>query len=259
MALVRRAFGILAALVLVMANMPAPASASTVRLTMYADGKSCPGNCDAHVVFDPAMNGTEFAHLQGSTTKPFKPCTTGGDCEICLESGLRQCLVVMYRGAGPTHGTFDMTPAFYESRCASSDLPAVLKAKCAELQKAAAALEGRINCFKDAGNAACKVMIDAARETQRADVAVYEKCIAQGQANFNKGKPAEQQRSNACAYELKGTGGPNSNGTRWRKLLPGACREGTLVGRDGLDCCSGSLLADGPLGRECRAFYPTKS
>jgi hypothetical protein len=48
----------------------------------------------------------------------------------------------------------------------------------------------------------------------------------------------------------------NNNGTVNASLLPAACRDGTFVGRDGLDCCSGSVLHDGPLGTECRDFYP---
>src|SRR5687767_14716582 len=41
----------------------------------------------------------------------------------------------------------------------------------------------------------------------------------------------------------------------WKKLLPGVCRPGTFVGRNGLDCCSRNLSADGPLGAECIRFY----
>ena len=249
-----RVISLLIYLLLALTFVDQSAWASTVRMTMYADGKSCPGDCDQHVVFDQAMNGTEFAHVPGSA-KPFQKCKVNADCEICLESSLKQCLIVLYRGAGPTHGTFDMTPAFYESRCALPNIPALLKTKCKELERAAAGLKDRINCIKDAENVACKETMDVARSMQRADLSIYKQCKAEKQDNFNKGKPIEQRRDNDCAYELKGTGGPNSKGIFWRKLLPGACRVESYVGRDGLDCCSGSTLADGPLGLECLAFY----
>lgn len=246
-------------IILVEVVLPQSALAATVRMTMYDDGKSCPGSCDAHVVFDPTMNGTEFAHLPSAKVKPFGACVKDSDCEICLESGLKQCLVVMYRGAGPSKNTFDLTPAFYQGRCALTDIPALLQTKCKELDKAASGLKDRINCIKDADNLACKALMNSARLKQRDDTVIYDKCRSEGEARFNKDKPKAQRRANACAYEFEGTGGPNSKGTHWRKLLPGACREGTYVGRDGLDCCSGNTLSDGSLGLECRAFYPSKS
>lgn len=244
-------------LLLLAALLPLNASAETIRMTQYADGKSCPGDCDAHVVYDRGLDGTDFAHLPNTATNN---CIIGKDCEICLESGRKQCLVVTYRGRGPSEKTFDLTPAFFDSRCKMADIPALLKSKCDSLQKQAAALNGRINCIKDLEHESCKPMMTAARERQLEDLKIYDKCKAMTQAKFNATKKtAAEKRQDDCAYEFKGTGGPNSRGVTWRKLLPGACRPNTFVGRDGLDCCSGAPSADGPLGSECKAFYPLPS
>jgi hypothetical protein len=230
-------------------------AAQTVRLTMYDDGLSCPGNCDAHVVFDPSMNGTQFAHAPGSETMPFAKCAAGADCRICLSAGNKQCMTVVYRGGGPSPMTFDLTPAFYERECAASSALPLLAQKCAALTKAAASLVGRTNCIRDRSAEGCKPLISDALAVQEADRVVFNQCKSVGEAKFNSGRPQSERRSNNCAYEFKGTGGPNSKGTTWRKLLPGVCRPGTFVGRDGLDCCSGNVMADGPLGLECRVFY----
>jgi hypothetical protein len=232
------------------------ANATTVRMTMYADGKSCPGECDAHVVFDKSLNGTQFAHTPGSSHQPYKRCSHGSECEICLESGPSQCIKVTYRGAGPTKNTFDLTPAFYESHCGTPDAPALLQAKCLELESASSALKGRVNCIKNAEHVLCNPVMPKAQSMQSADLVFYEECKKLSEVQFNRGRPLFQQRSNNCAYEFKGTGGPNSKGVTWKKLLPGACRAGTYVGQNGLDCCSGSLFADGALYQECKAFYP---
>lgn len=234
------------------------AQAKTIRLTMYDDGMSCPGQCDAHVVFHPSLNGTAFAHRPGALKAPFAKCTAGEQCELCLESGLKQCLLVMYRGAGPDRDTFDLTPAFFQQACAGTPSPAHLAAKCAQMKKEQAGLNGRINCFSQPEHAQCKTLMADAQARQTADRAAHLDCVAKGQVAYNQGKPVQQQRSDACAYEKKGTGGPNSRGTHWRRLLPGACRDGTLVGRDGLDCCQGDTLIDGPLGLECKGFYPAQ-
>jgi|JI10StandDraft_1071094.scaffolds.fasta_scaffold396805_2 hypothetical protein len=238
---------------------PSSASSQNVRLTMYDDGLSCPDNCDAHVVFADSLNGTEFAHDPSRTTAPFPKCVTGNTCRLCLASGGKQCLEATYRGGGPAPMTFDFTPAFYAKACESTAHQELLEKKCTELRAAAKVLLGRQNCIAEPSLEGCKGLIESARSAQATDLPLYMKCIAQGESTFNKGRPREEQRSNRCAYEKHGTGGPNSNGTTWRRLLPGACRDGTFVGRDGLDCCSGNTFADGPLGLECRAFYPAKS
>jgi hypothetical protein len=242
-------------IVLLLAFLPV-AQAETMRLTLYDDGLSCPGNCDAHVVFEPALNGTEFAHSPASRNRPFAKCIRGEPCRICLESSDRQCLEVTYRGNGPGAKTFDLTPSFYQKACATEPEQPLLAAKCSELKQAARALDNRTNCIANPDSTGCGALIQRALAAQTQDQPKYQSCITQGEARYNRDKPAAEKRSNHCAYEFKGTGGPNSRGLTWRRLLPGACRANTFVGRDGLDCCSGIPLADGPLGRECAGFYP---
>jgi hypothetical protein len=191
-----------------------------------------------------------------TTAPPFGKCRSGQICRICLESGGKQCFQIMYRGAGPPPKTFDFTPNFYQTACAGTPPQPELARKCETLRTAAAALVGRQNCIADPGHALCTELIQSAAARRSADRAEFEQCVASGEQEYNKRKPPPQQRALGCAYEKTGTGGPNSKGKTWRKLLPGACRDGTFVGRDGLDCCSGITLNDGPLGSECRAFYP---
>jgi len=223
-----------------------------IRVTMYSDGASCPGGCDSHVVFDADLNGTEFAHLPNSIASK---CRKGEICEICLISNRRQCLKVMYRGGGPDQNTFDFTPAFFQEVCASTPAQEILSERCRKMHQADASLSGLTNCIAVPGSPECAPVILKARNDRIVDLPIYEKCLAIGLDKFNLQKPLAAKRSLNCAYEAKGTGGPNSRGTKWRKLLPGACREGTFVGRDGLDCCSGVQLTDAWLGPECRVFY----
>lgn len=231
------------------------AEATTVELTTYDDGLSCPHECDAHVVFHESMNGTQFAHAPKNPAKPYARCVPGNACRLCIESGEKQCLEAIYRGGGPPAGTFDFTPRFYSSVCATSPPQPALAARCTALKHAAASLDGLRNCIAEPAHVACREMMERATAARVQDRAEYERCRQLGQKHYNLTKPVAQQRSLGCAYERVGTGGPNSKGVTWRKLLPGACRDGTFVGRDGLDCCSGIPLADGPLARECRPFY----
>ena len=232
------------------------ACASLVRLTIYDDGLSCPAACDAHVVFHKSLNGTEFAHALQSAGSPYSKCVEGGICRLCLESGGKQCLEATYRGGGPTANTFDFTPRFYQSACATTPAQPELARKCLELKKAAASLEGRKNCIAQPDSQGCQALIEQAIAARQADRVEFDKCKAVGEGPYNITKTPAQQRTNHCSYERHGTGGPNSKGTTWKRLMPGACRDGTFVGRDGLDCCSGVLLADGPLSLECKCFYP---
>lgn len=225
------------------------------RITIYSDGDSCPGGCDAHVVFHPSMNGTAYAHAPGSEAAPSK-CQNGSPCRVCLDADATACLEVTYRGAGPHRGTFDFTPAFFIERCPSTGLPRPLREACDALQAAADALAGRVNCIQDPSHARCAALMTAAEEARDRDLPLYEQCRREGEEVFSRGRPQAEQRSLGCAYEKFGTGGPNSKGATWRRLLPAACPAGTFVGRDGLDCCTGVTLVDGPLGRECRGFYP---
>ncbi len=232
------------------------AAAETVRLTIYDDGLSCPAGCDAHVVFHPMMNGTEFAHSPSNPALPYEKCSVGQKCTLCLESGAKQCLDAVYRGGGPTFKTFDFTPRFYQTACASIPEQPALAKKCDELKSAAVALTGRKNCIAEPETTGCKDIISEATSAQKTDRVEYQSCKSITEKKYNISKSPDKQRSLGCAYEANGTGGPNSKGTIWKRLLPGACRDGTFVGRDGLDCCSGITLADGPLALECSRFYP---
>lgn len=232
------------------------AFAESVRLTIYNDGLSCPANCDAHVVFHHSLNGTQYAHDPSSTSESFAKCKIGSICRLCIEPGGKQCLETIYRGEGPSRMTFDFTPAFYTEVCESTPKQKLLAAKCSELKSAAKQLVGRVNCIASPSANECLAQIESAIAIQLADRKKYDQCMKTGENIYNASQPKMEQRVYKCAYEMHATGGPNSKGITWRKLLPGACREGTFVGRDGLDCCSGNPLKDGPLGPECEAFYP---
>lgn len=230
--------------------------AGEVSLTLYDDGLSCPADCDSHVVFHPAINGSVHAF---DPDQQNEKCIAGEQCRICFDHESMDCLDVTYRGTGPGSHTFDFTPAFYVSTCSKSDLPALLRAKCRSVERAAKRLEDKINCIADPAHRLCTTMMASSVEAKATDQIAYRDCVKVGQSAYNADKPATERRALRCAYEFERNGGPNSKGLRWRKLQPGACRTGTFVGRDGLDCCSGVLIADGPLGIECRIFYPPQS
>ncbi|WP_152667578.1 hypothetical protein [Pseudomonas ogarae] len=223
-----------------------------MRVTMYSDGKSCPGNCDAHVVFQGDLNGSQFAHKPGSS---FAACKKGEHCEICLLDNRRQCLEVTYRGGGPAPNTFDFTPAFFQQACAGKPVQQMLADICTKMELSAKKLEKLTNCIVNQDRPECSNIITKARIARLADEPYYNQCMQMGESKYNTGKSLFEQRTNDCAYEAKKSGGPNSKGTRWKKLLSGACRIGTFVGKDGLDCCTGVKLTDAWLGTECRAFY----
>jgi hypothetical protein len=231
-------------------------SAEAVKLTIYDDGRSCPAGCDAHVVFHPTLNGTQTAHKPGSTAPDYQKCERSSNCEICFDQTLHSCMSVMYRGSGPGRDTFDLTPAFYEEWCDKEGIPQQLQDKCTELNRTAFKLVGRINCISQSGHPLCTDLINTAREAKNTDTPLYEECLRDGQSNFNRTRPDELKRIYHCSYEFLSNGGPNSRGMKWHKLLPGACRADTYVGRNGLDCCSGSPFVDAALGIECQHFYP---
>ncbi len=232
--------------------------AQSIALTIYDDGFSCPANCDAHVVFHSSMNGTKFAYSPTSRPSRHDKCTVNAECRICFDRNATECMNVMYRGGGPSPNRFDFTPAFYEKYCNQPSIPAALASKCSSLNAQAKTLDGRVNCILNSDNPKCTDLIKSAKAQQVADRHLYEQCKQVGETQFNRSRPTEKQRSLSCAYEKNGTGGPNSRGQKWKRLLPGACRDNTFVGRDGLDCCNGNLFSDGPLGVECIIFYPNQ-
>ncbi len=252
----------LSILILLCLSYAAPSTFSTLPqarnmiATIYDDGKSCPNDCDAHVVFHRTHNGTRNAFDPASTRSAPRQCVAGQPCNICFSESASSCMSATYRGGGPAVGRFDFTPAFYEENCSRENLPAVFAAQCRSAQPAINRLRTRINCIANPGHEKCRVLMETVARRKAADDVIYEECKTLGEAEFNRrhrNRP-RMQRSNDCAYEKLRRGG----GGRWRRLLDGACRSGNYVGRDGLDCCSGSLFASAMLGRECLQFFVTQ-
>lgn len=237
------------------------AAARDFQLTIYDDGISCPGNCDAHVVLHPTDNGTRYAFRPNSSRSAPQKCVASQECKICFGEADASCMVALYRGGGPPAGTFDFTPAFYREQCSRSDIPQALKSQCSALQQSAQELEysKRVNCFRDASDPLCTTQMANAAAAQAADAPKRAQCIAMGQAAFNAAQSDPgARRALDCNYSEQSLGGPNARGTRWRLLLPGACRAGTYVGRDGLDCCSDDVWFAAANHRECSVFFPRR-
>jgi hypothetical protein len=237
----------------VISSFTATPQARNMIATIYDDGKSCPNNCDAHVVFNPAHNGTRNAFDPASSRSAPRRCIVGQQCKICFSEDASSCMLATYRGGGPEVGRFDFTPAFYEENCPKANLPTVFARQCRSAQPAMDILKNQINCIANPEHEKCKGMMETVARRKAADDVLYGECKRLGQAAFNRKyrNQPRMQRSNDCAYERLRTGG----GGRWRRLLDGACRTGNYVGRDGLDCCSGNLYAAAMLGRECRSFF----
>jgi hypothetical protein len=249
-------------IVLAAAFLATPAFALDMKLTIYDDGKSCPGDCDAHVVINSNDNGTRFAFLPGSSRGTPQKCKAGEACTICFGEPVNTCMDALYRGGGPPAGKFDFTPAFYDENCGRDDIPKALKDQCAALDAAVVngGYNSRINCFDNPGHAKCTAAMAAAAAAQQADEPKRELCLSLGESSYNSQQSnAKDRRSNGCNYSQQRLGGPNSNGVRWRMLLPGACRAGTFVGRDGLDCCSSNLRFAASIHPECTGFFPKPS
>jgi hypothetical protein len=105
----------------------------------------------------------------------------------------------------------------------------------------------------------CAAVIEKAEAAKAADKPLYEECLL-NEAKFNAkhaSTPA-MQRTDHCTYELNGTGGPNSKGERWSRLLPAACQAGAYVDRAGTDCCDGNKMSLGGFGKQCGAFLVPK-
>lgn len=240
-----------------MTSLFVPPQASIMTATMYDDGKSCPNECDSHVVFNPRHNGTKNAFDPSSSRSAPRKCIVGQQCRICFSADESSCMSATYRGAGPAVRRFDFTPTFYEENCPKSNLPTTFDRQCRSAQPVIAILKDQINCITKPEDEKCKSLMAALVKRKADDDVLYEECKSLGESAFNRkySSQPEKQRSNDCAYEKLRTGGPNRKGERWRRLLDGACRPGTYVGKDGLDCCSGSLYAAATLGSECRSFF----
>lgn len=234
-----------------------PAFAENFLPTIYSDGASCPGGCDAHVVFHKSINGTKFASLPSSPRTSPVACKNGETCRICFDERDASCMEVLYRGNGPEKERFDFTPAFYEETCPKPGIPDALAKQCKSFDRQFAKLTvDAVYCLNEPAHAGCPELLATADTAKAADLPLWDECRQIGEAAFNRkhaGEPAKQ-RSEACAYEKKGTGGPNSKGQTWRRLLPAVCQKGAYVGRDGLDCCDGNKMSLGGLGRECTPY-----
>lgn len=224
--------------------------------TTYDDGKSCPNNCDAHVVFHPSVNGTRNAFDPTSSRESPRPCSKGQQCKICFSEAADSCMLAIDRGAGPDVDRFDFTPAFYEENCPKPQLPAAFASKCRAAEAVINALRAQTNCIAQPAHEKCKAMMDVVVSRKAADDLKYAECKQLGEAAYNQKYRTRTalQRSNDCEYEKLSTG-RNSRGQRWRRLLDGTCNAGAYVGKNGLDCCSGALFSTALLESECRGFY----
>jgi hypothetical protein len=231
--------------------------AATMRLTIYDDGRSCPAECDAHVAINPNDNGTRYAYLPTSSRNAPMPCVAGKDCRICFDDADSSCMTVKYRGGGPSPGTFDFTPAFYKESCSRSGLPAALSKQCRELDAAVARLGylSRIDCFEHGSGARCQRPLALAKSAQETDEPKRLLCMRIGEAEYNRRQTnPNERRAIDCNYSDLSLGGTPKK--RWRVLLPAGCREGTYVGRSGLDCCSSDLRFAAKVHPECVDFFP---
>jgi hypothetical protein len=233
-----------------------------MRPTIYDDGLACPGNCDAHVVFSVQYNGTAHAFKPplANRARPEK-CVVGQQCMICFDKDDANCMTALYRGSGPDKGRFDFTPAFFREACVRPSLPRQLAAKCRAVEAAMLKLgyDRRINCFVAPDDAACVSIVRESERLRSEDRTERDACLREGLSRYNaRQTDPSKQRSDACNYERFGTGGPNSKGERWSRLMAGTCRDGSYVGRDGLDCCSNDPFAAAAMHPECSMFFPSR-
>jgi hypothetical protein len=228
--------------------------------TAYDDGRSCPANCDAHVVVNPGHNGTARLRLPSSSADHPRPCVIGSRCLVCFSSDAKDCIETIYRGPGPPPGRADFTPAFYREVCGDSLVPRALRATCRAATRAVEELGKRRNCFREPAVPECNAFMTAMRARKAADDSLYQECRSKGEVRFNRERRTTPrlQRDLACAYERFGTGRNRAGTVTWRKLLDGACRPETFSGRNGLDCCSDDLWAAALFGGECARFFPAR-
>jgi hypothetical protein len=248
-------------LTLVTALFAGTALAADMEPTIYSDGVACPAQCDAHVVFHKSHNGTANAFAPSSTRASPEPCMKGEACRICFHAADASCLTAVYRGAGPPKLRFDFTPAFFDAQCAEPDLPKILADMCKSFGRTFDRFtEDAVYCLAEPTAKGCAALMAAAEARKAEDKVLFDDCKALGEENFNKKHRTEKalQRSDSCTYEKFGTGGPNSHGVTWRRLLPAACQTGAFVGRDGLDCCDKNKMSLGGLGKECSPYLAKK-
>lgn len=237
---------------LIVLGLPPAGTTDEVRVTVYHDGQSCPANCDAHVVFHPSLNGTAHAARPGTRRAM---CRIGELCRLCMDDFHQDCIEAVFRGDGPSRQVFDFTPAFIATVCERGPSQSDLARVCRQADEVAEVLQDRVNCIAEPSNVRCRRLMERARYRKATDQRAYNHCKRIGESAFNAGKLDSLKRSNDCAYEYVPTGGPNSKGIRWRRLQPGACGDGSFVGDNGLDCCTGHVDADKFFDQECQRFY----
>ncbi len=227
-----------------------------MQVTVYDDGKACPGNCDSHVVFASRHNGTLNAYKPTSSRRRPQKCQRGEKCRICFSGSSSDCIDVTYRGGGPPKNRFDFTITFFAENCQRRDLPNKLRAKCRRLKRNVETLKTRINCFADPEHSQCKTLMEKAYERKRKDEILYNECKKLGQEAFNRKYQNQPtlKRDLECAYSANRRFLPD--GTRYRPLLDGACRGKDLVGKYGLDCCSEKLFKSAMDITECSVYFP---
>jgi hypothetical protein len=240
---------------------PTLAPAREMMATIYDDGKACPGNCDAHVVFDRSNNGTSNAYDPSSKRTTPEKCRIGQTCTICFSDAAESCMSALYRGAGPGIDRFDFTPAFYEQNCNKTGLPIQFTQVCTTLAARMKKYEAQVNCILTPDDKRCAAVINPARLRKKIDDPIFDKCQQMGTKAFNAlypGHPEKQRMDGDCGYEKLRTG-HNSNKTQtWHRLLDGACRSNNYVGIAGTDCCTGSIYAAAGLITECNRFFANK-
>jgi hypothetical protein len=249
---------LLVLLLALMAGTISGVSARTMRLTIYDDGLSCPGGCDAHVVMHQSDNGTRNAFSPNSTRARPAPCSLNQECRICFDDTDASCMTTRFRGGGPPSGTFDFTPAFYDQHCSRPDVPRALTRQCNALDGSAArsGYTTALSCLASRTDQRCAAVLAAAAAARSADLPKFSRCRELGETRYNAEQTdRRERRSNGCTYSLDRLGGPNRRGVTWKLLKPAACREGTFVGQNGTDCCSADVRFAAHVHPECSRFF----
>jgi hypothetical protein len=167
----------------------------------------------------------------------------------------------IYRGGGPDKGRFDFTAAYFEIACQKPGIPEAFLKTCKAFRAKYEALTSEaVYCLNEPNFEGCEAKLATAKAAKEADQVLYDECKSLGEKAFNKKYQSDvsKQRSLECAYEKKGTGGPNTKGQTWRRLLPAACFAGSFVDRSGLDCCDGNKMSLGGFGNECAIYIVKK-
>lgn len=235
-------------------SFTAPLQARKMKPTIYDDGKSCPGGCDAHVVFADEHNRTANAFDPSSSAANPRKCEAGRPCRVCFSAAADSCMTATYRGPGPPAGRFDFTPAFFEENCPKSGLPKAFADLCRSAKPRLDMLGARVNCVANPQHEKCRALMQEAARRKAADDVLYDECKTLRQDRFNEKYKDEprKQRDLDCAYTKQRIAGA---GGTVRRLLDGACRPGNYVGRDGFDCCNGNLYAAALLHGECDKYF----